>query len=295
MTEIYETLADAVVHGPYAPFLVNQKQLGLTPAYMAELDYPGGTRSFTSRPEFSLTRTVQIDRPGRIENEFGRRNYRRYRPRDMELAVPGTSGTWSTEGRTNLIMLALPRAKLAAIMEDQGTTFDGDFGVLHQQTFRSDPIVALFDQLWQVTRPGCPVSALMVDGLLMALVAHLLYLSKKDGAMRTPDPHALSQDVMARLDTYMLENPSMDLQITDLARLAGMSITAFARALKHTNGYTPYQFVMQKRLKVAQRQIRTTSDSLAQIAFVCGFSSQSHMTDVFRAKLGVTPGQLRKA
>ncbi|MEM7710434.1 MAG: AraC family transcriptional regulator [Pseudomonadota bacterium] len=33
---------------------------------------------------------------------------------------------------------------------------------------------------------------------------------------------------------------------------------------------------------------------LAEIAYACGFASQSHMTDVFREKLGVTPGRYRK-
>ena len=33
---------------------------------------------------------------------------------------------------------------------------------------------------------------------------------------------------------------------------------------------------------------------LADVAHACGFVSQSHMTDVFRKKLGVTPGRYRK-
>ena len=56
---------------------------------------------------------------------------------------------------------------------------------------------------------------------------------------------------------------------------------------------TPYQYVLDKRIERAQLMIETTSLSLAQISFASGFSSQSHMTDVFRAKLGMTPGKVR--
>ncbi|MDW4500617.1 helix-turn-helix domain-containing protein [Sulfitobacter sp. D35] len=32
---------------------------------------------------------------------------------------------------------------------------------------------------------------------------------------------------------------------------------------------------------------------LAEVAIAAGFSSQSHMTDVFREKVGTTPGKFR--
>lgn len=34
--------------------------------------------------------------------------------------------------------------------------------------------------------------------------------------------------------------------------------------------------------------------SLAQIAYECGFASQSHMTRLFQARFGTTPGRLRR-
>jgi AraC family transcriptional regulator len=34
--------------------------------------------------------------------------------------------------------------------------------------------------------------------------------------------------------------------------------------------------------------------SLVDVAFKCGFSSQTHMNDVFRKQLGVTPQECRR-
>lgn len=43
----------------------------------------------------------------------------------------------------------------------------------------------------------------------------------------------------------------------------------------------------------ARRQLRESTQSLAQIAFNVGLSSQSHFTRTFKQHVGVTPGQYR--
>ncbi|MCY4179074.1 MAG: helix-turn-helix domain-containing protein, partial [Litoreibacter sp.] len=47
------------------------------------------------------------------------------------------------------------------------------------------------------------------------------------------------------------------------------------------------------RIQSARTMLTATDASAAKVAFDCGFSSQSHMSDVFRQKLGRTPGQVR--
>ena len=294
MIATYENLGTASERGPYAPYLVDCKQLGTLPAHVAELRYPGGSRTFTSRPEFSLTRTIRIDKPGAIENEFGKRDHRRYKPGDLEVAVPFTSGTWTTEGDTHLRMMALPVAEIERILEDQSAAFKGDFGALHHAPFRSEPMLALFDQVWSHTRSGCPTANLLVEGLFMAIVAQLLLLSKTGGTTRPARGHTLPDRVLRQIDDYIVETADANLYTKDLASLAGMPLTAFARALKTKTGKTPHQYVLQRRVELARDLITHSTLSLAQVAFEAGFSSQSHMTDVLRNRLGVTPGQIRK-
>jgi len=81
----------------------------------------------------------------------------------------------------------------------------------------------------------------------------------------------------------------------NLAGVLNMSERTFARAFKKTTGVTPYRYVLQRRLDRAQSMIVNTDLSISQIAHSCGFSSQSHLTDVFRAKVGMPPGALRRS
>jgi AraC family transcriptional regulator len=48
------------------------------------------------------------------------------------------------------------------------------------------------------------------------------------------------------------------------------------------------------RAERAAALLRTTTRPLIEVAADCGFAHQAHMTRVFRAMFGVTPGEYRR-
>lgn len=54
-----------------------------------------------------------------------------------------------------------------------------------------------------------------------------------------------------------------------------------------------HQFLLDKRVEQAAALLTNSSLSIAEIAYACGFSSQSHMTTVFGKRVGVPPAQYR--
>lgn len=100
-----------------------------------------------------------------------------------------------------------------------------------------------------------------------------------------------------RLDTvreYIEANLSENLGLTEIALETGLSTYHFARLFKEEMGLSPHQYVLERRLTRAREMLANNGSTLADIAYAVGFSSQAHMTDVFRKRLGVTPGAYRK-
>jgi AraC-like DNA-binding protein len=85
-----------------------------------------------------------------------------------------------------------------------------------------------------------------------------------------------------------------NISLEDIADMAGMSRFHFLRLFKATTGFSPYAYLIQRRVEIAKMLIESGS-SLAQAALEAGFSDQSHMTRRFKATYGVTPGQYRQA
>lgn len=77
--------------------------------------------------------------------------------------------------------------------------------------------------------------------------------------------------------------------LADLAAPCGLSRFQLIRGFVRATGLTPHAYVLQRRIDLARRLI-AGGLALADAAADSGFADQSHMTRVFTAKYGISPG-----
>ena len=83
--------------------------------------------------------------------------------------------------------------------------------------------------------------------------------------------------------------------IESIAAALGMSSFRFARGFKNGTGQSPHQFLVARRIEFAKDLLRSPDRTLADIARVAGFSTQSHFTVVFGQRCKMTPLAYRNA
>lgn len=98
------------------------------------------------------------------------------------------------------------------------------------------------------------------------------------------------QRVMAFID----DNITLDLSVSTLAQVAGMSSFYFCRSFKQSTGITPHQYVLARRMELARHLLLREPMRLMQVAQKVGFTDQSQFTRVFRKIVGTTPSQFRR-
>lgn len=86
-----------------------------------------------------------------------------------------------------------------------------------------------------------------------------------------------------------------DLTMEQMAARALMSTRTFARRFRATLGTTPYQWLLQQRIVLAQRLLETTNESIERIAASCGFSSAATLRLHFQRLLHISPQTYRNA
>lgn len=86
-----------------------------------------------------------------------------------------------------------------------------------------------------------------------------------------------------------------DLSIERISEEVDLSPYYFARMFRAALGISPYRYVIERRLQLAQRLLAGSPSLLADLALDCGFSSQSHFTSTFRRHFGVAPLKYRHA
>ena len=89
-------------------------------------------------------------------------------------------------------------------------------------------------------------------------------------------------------------NLSRRISVQELARLLNLSASHFCRAFKCGFGASPRDYVLRRRIEVAQAMMLTTSESLRSIAISCGMCDQQHFTRSFRRIVGETPSIWRR-
>lgn len=99
------------------------------------------------------------------------------------------------------------------------------------------------------------------------------------------------QAVLNHIHSHLEDELSLDL----LAAKAGISTAHFRDIFEQAVGTTPHRYVMSLRIERARKLLSQSTWPISQIAQVCGFSSQSHLTASFRAVHGVTPARFRAA
>jgi AraC family transcriptional regulator len=100
----------------------------------------------------------------------------------------------------------------------------------------------------------------------------------------------LSGARLAKVFAYIRDNLDHNIRSRDLQRIAKIPAPKFARAFREATGLSPQRWLMDARVRSAQRlMMDAPSGSLTEIADLTGFSDQSHFSRVFQEIVGVRP------
>ena len=136
---------------------------------------------------------------------------------------------------------------------------------------------------------------LFVDHVTLAAGIHL---ASTYGGLRPvvrPVRGGLAPWQERRAQEVLSANLDGSVPLKDVARECRLSASHFSRAFRRTMGVAPHNWLLTRRIEVAKEKLRNTRLSLAEVALVCGFADQSHLTRVFTGMVGVSPGAWRRA
>ncbi|HZM13109.1 MAG TPA: AraC family transcriptional regulator [Bacteroidales bacterium] len=85
------------------------------------------------------------------------------------------------------------------------------------------------------------------------------------------------------------------LSLCEAAKITSMTESAFSRFFKLRTGMTFIDCLTEVRLGHASRMLISTTKTIAEIAYSCGFNNISNFNRIFRKKKSCTPRELRES
>jgi AraC-like DNA-binding protein len=110
-----------------------------------------------------------------------------------------------------------------------------------------------------------------------------------DGRAKTLQPlQGISKAV-----SHLRQHYHREIALGELARVAALSPRQLQRKFKAAFGVGPQQFLIKTRLLAGCHALRESQQTMAEIAYACGFGDQSAFARHFRLHIGMTPSQFR--
>jgi AraC family transcriptional regulator len=103
----------------------------------------------------------------------------------------------------------------------------------------------------------------------------------------------LSLAQVRRLTAYIESRLHEQLNLETLAAVAGVGVWTFTRHFRESFGRTPHAYVIERRIDRPDVCWHRAVCRSREVASVCGFADQAHMTRVFQTHLNTTPAALR--
>ena len=101
----------------------------------------------------------------------------------------------------------------------------------------------------------------------------------------------LRQPVKTDIHRVIEENYTSPISLDELAYLSGRSLSSFKREFQNIYGESPARWIREKRLSKAQQMLRSSSLSVADVAYSLGFENPTHFSRIFKQQYGYAPSQ----
>ncbi len=159
--------------------------------------------------------------------------------------------------------------------------------------YNNDDLVSIHQKIAKIAATNDSFKEVHIQLLLKELVLCVLKLQNIN-ALQTDAQQNTNNTLFSAIICFIKQNIYEEIQIDDLLKLAGMSKSAFYRAFTEELGISPYQLIINEKLKVAKQMLVADHSSVKETAYALGFSSANYFIRLFKKNEGLTPKQFVK-
>ncbi|HBM79483.1 MAG TPA: AraC family transcriptional regulator [Clostridiaceae bacterium] len=162
---------------------------------------------------------------------------------------------------------------------------------LHIKIENRDEIENAFKELILSYKSTGITSSLRIKSELLGIIALFFENFSAD------DIHISSSSSVGALSTvmnYIEKNIGKNINVEELARLAGFHPNYFIKFFRKHLGISPMQYINRKRMEMAKGLIKATDMTISEIARRTGYKDPFYFSKLFKKYTGFSPSEYRK-
>jgi AraC family transcriptional regulator len=215
-------------------------------------------------------------------------------PGSLTIIPAGGDHLFRTDRSARMLIWAIDRHRLQSIAAQEWGPIEPAVEIVETFNSRNAEFWALGHRLAARLLTPIPGSRPYADALNTLIAIHLLWnYSSLQSHDRKP-AERLTDPRLRRVVEFIQSSLGSEIVLDELAEVADLSPNYFVSAFRRATGKTPHRYLNEQRVVRACELLRDPHRSIAEVSLAVGFSSQSHLTTVFRRLLKTTPAAYRR-
>lgn len=134
----------------------------------------------------------------------------------------------------------------------------------------------------------------VVNGLFYGLIRRLVESEADTGGESTGVGPERKKEIAEKVKRYVEEHYNEKLSLKDLTEVVYLSPYYLSHTFKEETGYSPIQYVINRKMEIARKILADPGISISQTAKRVGYESIHYFSRLFTAIEGVSPTAYRK-
>ncbi len=152
-----------------------------------------------------------------------------------------------------------------------------------------DRVMNLLHQIFELVKSDHVGSGYALSGAVMYLLGHIFTLLRRQELKI----NNRTDEIIMAAKSIMESGYADKISLEDIANQLSVSYAWFRRYFKTNTGYSPYEYVLNIRIRHARMLLQNSGRSVKEISLDTGFESQQQFSRTFKKKTGYTPVQFR--
>jgi AraC family transcriptional regulator len=190
---------------------------------------------------------------------------------DIEIIPADTPSVWEITEKDTFLAMSISPELMNAVAEH--LDFDPQrIEIRNRFQIRDQQLENIAWALKAEMESGYPCGRLYLDSLAVAAATRLLLFHSSVSREPKTLHGRLSERRLRQVLSYIEDNLSQDVSLTDIAAVAGLSVSHFKTLFRETLGLPVHQYLIRRRVERAKTLLREDKLPISQIAFETGIS-----------------------
>lgn len=219
--------------------------------------------------------------------QFGENTFVDVKQDDLVIINPNIMHTEISDQNDFLEYIVLGVDGIEFIIEEENSGFS-----IHNYNDYKHEILFYLKSILGETNQKEMFNQLMIDHLMNILIMNVIRRTVFDLKVHEND-QAVNKDCVF-VENYINVHFKEPITLDALAEMTFMNKYYLSHEFKKHTGYSPIDFLLNKRIKEAKKLLSTTDLSITNIAEIVGFSSSSYFSQYFKKATSLSPREYRQ-